>query len=75
MRWEGRRQSTNIEDRRGIGAPVLVGGGLLTLLIMVAMMFLGVDPQMIAQLAPNLGAVPAQKAPAKPINDNLTQFV
>jgi len=75
MRWEGRRQSTNVEDRRSIGAPVLVGGGLLTLLIMVAMMFLGVDPQMIAQLAPDLGAAPAQQAPAKPINDNLTQFV
>ena len=40
MRWEGRRQSENVEDRRGIGGPVLVGGGLITLLLMVAMMFL-----------------------------------
>ncbi|MFM7290255.1 MAG: neutral zinc metallopeptidase, partial [Planctomycetia bacterium] len=45
MRWEGRRQSENVEDRRGIGGPVLVGGGLITLLLMVAMMFLGFDPQ------------------------------
>ena len=42
MRWEGRRQSENVEDRRGIGGPVLVGGGLITLLLMLAMMFLGI---------------------------------
>jgi len=75
MRWEGRRQSENIEDRRGIGGPVLVGGGLITLLLMLAMMFLGVDPQMVAQIAPDLAGPPAQKAPAQPINDNLTKFV
>jgi len=75
MRWEGRRQSENVEDRRGIGGPVLVGGGLITLLLMLAMMFLGVDPQMVAQIAPDLAGPPAQKAPAQPINDNLTKFV
>ena len=74
MRWEGRRQSENVEDRRGIGGPVLVGGGLITLLLMVAMMFLGFDPQMVAQLAPEI-AGPQQQAPAKPINDEMTKMV
>jgi predicted metalloprotease len=74
MRWEGRRQSENVEDRRGIGGPVLVGGGLITLLLMVAMMFLGFDPQMVAQIAPEL-AGPQQQAPAKPINDEMTKMV
>ncbi len=74
MRWEGRRQSENVEDRRGIGAPVLVGGGLITLLLMLAMMFLGFDPQMVAQIAPDL-ARPQQQAPAKPINDEMTKMV
>jgi len=74
MRWEGRRQSENVEDRRGIGAPVLVGGGLITLLLMLAMMFLGFDPQMVAQIAPDL-AGPQQQAPAKPINDEMTKMV
>ena len=35
MRWEGRRQSQNVEDRRSAGQQALVGGGLLTLVIMV----------------------------------------
>jgi predicted metalloprotease len=74
MRWEGRRQSENVEDRRGIGGPVLVGGGLITLLLMLAMMFLGVDPQMVAQIAPDL-AGPQQQAPANPINDEMTKMV
>ena len=74
MRWEGRRQSENVEDRRGIGGPVLVGGGLITLLLMVAMMFLGFDPQQVAQIVPDL-AGPAQQAPAQPVNDEMTKMV
>ena len=36
MRWRGERQSTNIEDRRGVsGGKIAVGGGLGTLLILV----------------------------------------
>lgn len=74
MRWEGRRESKNVEDRRGIGGPVLVGGGFVTLLLMVAMMFLDFDPQLIAQIAPKI-AGPQQQAPAKPINDEMTKMV
>ena len=74
MRWEGRRQSENVEDRREIGGPVLVGGGLITLLFMVAMMFLGFDPQLVAQIAPDLGAA-QQRPPAQPINDEMTKMV
>ena len=54
MRWEGRRQSQNVEDRRSVGQQMVVGGGLLTLLIMLVMMFLGVDPMQVAQIAPDL---------------------
>jgi predicted metalloprotease len=76
MRWEGRRQSENVEDRRSTGQQVLVGGGLLTLLFMIVMMFLGVDPMQVAQMAPDLAAPPpAQQAPAKPANDKMTQFI
>lgn len=74
MRWEGRRESKNVEDRRGIGGPVLVGGGFVTLLLMVAMMFLGFDPQQVAQIMPDI-AGPQQQAPAKPINDEMTKMV
>jgi predicted metalloprotease len=76
MRWEGRRQSQNVEDRRSVGQQVVVGGGLLTLVLMVVMMFLGVDPMQLARVAPELaGPQPQQRAPAKPANDKMTQFI
>ncbi|MGB8853769.1 MAG: neutral zinc metallopeptidase [Pirellulales bacterium] len=76
MRWEGRRQSQNVEDRRSVGQQVVVGGGLLTLVLMVVMMFLGVDPMQLARVAPELAAPQQQqRAPAKPANDKMTQFI
>ncbi len=55
MRWEGRRQSENIEDRRGmrVSRGGLVGGGLGTLAIALLVMFLGGDPTPILQGAGN----------------------
>lgn len=37
MRWEGRRESENVEDRRGLstGGKVMAGGGLLGVIIVV----------------------------------------
>jgi hypothetical protein len=51
MRWEGRRQSDNIEDRRGmrVSRGGLVGGGLGTLAIALLIMFLGGDPTPVLQ--------------------------
>jgi predicted metalloprotease len=67
MRWEGRRQSENVEDRRSTGQQVLVGGGLLTLLFMIVMMFLGADPMQMLQMAPEMMAPQQQGPPGKPI--------
>ncbi|RLT15156.1 MAG: hypothetical protein DWI25_03005 [Planctomycetota bacterium] len=78
MRWEGRRQSENVDDRRQLAAtPMLVGGGLMTIVIMLVLLFLGVDPQQIAALAPDLAGPPAQRQPAgqEQANDEMKQFV
>ncbi|HEU5468788.1 MAG TPA: neutral zinc metallopeptidase [Steroidobacteraceae bacterium] len=55
MRWEGRRQSDNIEDRRGmrISRGGLVGGGIGTLAIALLVMFLGGDPTAVLEGAGN----------------------
>src|SRR5687768_6669273 len=55
MRWQGRRQSDNIEDRRGmrVSRGGLVGGGLGTLAIALLVMFLGGDPTPILEGAGN----------------------
>ncbi|MBN1634406.1 MAG: neutral zinc metallopeptidase [Ignavibacteria bacterium] len=44
MRWKGRQGSSNIEDKRGISAKGIVGGGIGTILIAVVIYFLGGDP-------------------------------
>jgi hypothetical protein len=44
MRWKGRRQSSNIEDRRGKAPRGMVGGGIGTIIIILVIYFLGGDP-------------------------------
>ena len=48
MRWEGREQSTNVEDRRGMAMAaggLVAGGGVGSIVLMIIMMFLGGNPQ------------------------------
>jgi predicted metalloprotease len=52
MRWQGNRQSDNVEDRRGMRGPVMVGGGIGTLVIVVILLLLGVNPQALLQNMP-----------------------
>lgn len=42
MQWQGRRQSTNVEDRRGIsGGGLAVGGGVIGVIFILAKFLLG----------------------------------
>ena len=61
MRWRGRRQSDNIEDRRGASGPkkVAVGGGLGVIIIAVIAMLLGGDPQALMDQLGQVGPVGA----------------
>ncbi len=51
MRWEGRRQSEQVEDRRGQsgGGGRVVGGGLGMLVLVVVVWMLGGDPMPLLQ--------------------------
>jgi predicted metalloprotease len=44
MRWKGRRESDNIEDRRGVSGGLIAGGGIVTVLIALAVALMGGDP-------------------------------
>lgn len=44
MKWRGRRASTNVEDRRGMGGKTLIGGGLGGIVLLLIVTFLGGDP-------------------------------
>lgn len=52
MRWRGREQSENVEDRRGMGPATMAmgGGGILVLIMAVVALFMGADPRDVAGL-------------------------
>ena len=44
MKWRGRRQSGNVEDRRGIsGGKIAAGGGVIAIIVVLVNMFMGGD--------------------------------
>ena len=83
MKWEGDRQSDNVEDRRGAGGGGGFGFGgktvgIGTLVIaLIGSVFFGIDPSVI--LGGGGGPVQVQQAPQRPqgapANDRETQFV
>lgn len=78
MRWKGRRQSTNIEDRRGkrVGRPAKMGG--MGLLVMLAVMwFLGADPMALLGMAGKeiLSGGEQTYEQQAPANDEGKQFI
>lgn len=80
MRWEGRRRSDNIEDRRGVPARGLaIGGGLGSLVLVLVLLALGVDPQALLQEGPpgaGAGAgAGAARGPIDPEEDRQAEFV
>lgn len=49
MKWRGRRQSSNVEDRRGssTGGKIAIGGGLIGLIFVLFQLFSGGDSSVI----------------------------
>jgi uncharacterized protein len=77
MRWRGERQSTNIEDRRGLsGGKIAVGGGLGTIVIMIIALLFGADPrQLLEQVPDNQPSQVQTSRPQNPEEEELKQFV
>jgi len=80
MRWDRSRASDNVEDRRGQGGGMRLGGrsiGLGTVVIAVVAMLLGVDPSVVLNLAGGLNGPTAQQqsAPPPPAEDKAARFV
>jgi len=76
MRWRDQRQSTNIEDRRGMGRGVAIGGGGIGVLILAAIVcLLGGDPrQLLEGGLPQQTQPPAASNTASPPPDENRQF-
>ncbi|MGQ9869204.1 neutral zinc metallopeptidase [Leptodesmis sp.] len=52
MKWEFGRRSSNVEDRRGMPAGPVVGGGIGVILLAIVVTLLGGDPSAILNQAP-----------------------
>jgi predicted metalloprotease len=77
MRWIGRRESSNVEDRRGIGGRGLaVGGGLGTVVILLLAFLFGADPRtLLDQTQPGSAPGTQSARPTNPEEDELKKFV
>jgi predicted metalloprotease len=89
MRWEGGRESDNIEDRRGqgggggggFGLPIPIGGGLgiggMIIVGLISLVF-GIDPTMLLQggnRTPSPAPYESQQQRRPPVNDEMRRFV
>lgn len=78
MRWRGRRQSDNVEDRRGIsGRQVATGGGIGAVIIVIIALLTGKDLSGLLQL---FQSGPATEQTARPLqyddpNDSTAQMI
>jgi len=73
MKWEGREESENVEDRRGTGRKAgmaLGGGGIIVMLLAYA---LGVNPEKVGQFLGG-GKDPAQPKNLDPAEEKLASF-
>ena len=74
MRWTGRRESGNVEDRRGMGGPIAIGGGILGVVVLLINLFLGGDVDVSQLQSPSGGGAPMTQE-QKAREDQLASFV
>lgn len=75
MRWQGRRGSSNIEDRRGARRPMVAGGGVVGILLVLAVIWMGGDPTPLLQELEQSGALEQTGTVQSSGDDERSQFV
>lgn len=80
MRWKGRRQSSNVEDRRGQSGGrrrTAVGGGLGVIILVILVALLGGDPMTLLEQIDTGASVSQSSGPVEltPQQRELSQFV
>jgi uncharacterized protein len=80
MRWQGQRESDNVEDRRGWGPAAIGGAGGLGLggivLVLAVSYFTGMNPLTLLDLMSGVQSPtdPAESQPAGPMKDEMGKF-
>ncbi len=74
MRWEFGRRSQNVEDRRGMGGrPLMIGGGIGSIILALVVAFLGGDPSVVFQQGQSDGSYD-QTQPIPPEQDQQAEM-
>lgn len=76
MKWQGRRQSDNVEDRRGMstGGKAIAGGGALGLIILLLNMFGGETGQTIGNLLEQTQQQSTEQTQSRPLTEEEKQI-
>ncbi|HEY8505661.1 MAG TPA: neutral zinc metallopeptidase [Gemmataceae bacterium] len=75
MRWRGRRESENVEDRRSWKKGGLAVGGVGGILLLLLVVFLGGDPAAVLGPGGNGPPGPGEKRPLDPAEEEAVRFV
>jgi predicted metalloprotease len=76
MKWTGRRESSNVEDRRGIsGGGLAVGGGIIGVIVILVKFFVLGDTSAINDALPQQGPAQELSAEEKKLDDERASFV
>ncbi|HUR10842.1 MAG TPA: neutral zinc metallopeptidase [Flavitalea sp.] len=77
MLWQGRRQSSNVDDRRGMSTGgMAVGGGIIGVIALLLNFFLGGgDPSSLPQISPGTGQSQPLSQEEQAADDERANFV
>src|SRR5262249_25746033 len=81
MLWRGQRESENVEDERGSGGGgggggrIAIGGGIGGLILVVAYLLLGGDPQALLNMADQSQPAQTSQVASNAPKDEMSQFV
>jgi predicted metalloprotease len=76
MKWTGRRESSNVDDRRGIsGGGLAVGGGIVGVIVILVKVFLLGDTSAINDALPQQAPPQEMSAQEKQLDDERASFV
>ncbi len=74
MRWKGRERSDNVEDRRGMPATGIIGGGsIVVVIIAIIAILMGADPKPFINAMGQPGQQQGQVDPQVPAADDETR--
>lgn len=71
MQWLGRKSSSNVDDRRGMGSKLAMGGGIGTVIMVVLSLIMGKNPMEYL----NVSQSPTTQEATSPEEDKKVEFV